>query len=126
MSRREGGHPCPNLTFPSQQALVLKRGIFFTANSWYFIEVCELYFCITDEISEYFLRFLADFYNLRGGKSLESVFYPARIITTTDLNVGVEVVTMKTITPQLLIITPPLPEVMIWVLGLTKATPPGS
>ena len=51
--------------------------------------MCELYFCITDEVSEYFLRFLADFYNLRGGKSLESVFYPAQIITTTDLNVGV-------------------------------------
>ena len=52
---------------------------------------------ITDDVSEYFLQFLAYFYNQEVGKSLESVFYPAQIITTTHLNKD-DVVTMKMIT----------------------------
>ena len=43
-------------------------GYIFTKNSQNYTEMCELYFCITDEVSEYFLRFLADFYNLEVGK----------------------------------------------------------
>ena len=63
------------------------------------ISRCKFY--ITDDVSEYFLQFLAYFYNQEVGKSLESVFYPAQIITTTHLNKD-DVVTMKMITLPLM------------------------